>query len=621
MMTSRPQNLRPLTLDQSLVGACLLNFWEVWDSIGATKSVTDLLRFGYKIPFLYPPVLSMCPIRFPSYLNNSDKYLVLKESVQDMIQKGAIEPAEPRSAGFYSRLFVVPKKSGKWRPVVDLSALNKSIKKTKFKMETTRTVLSSIQANQWFTSIDLTDAYFHIPIHTSSRHYLRFVFEERVFQFRALCFGISTAPQIFTEVMKTIGAYAHRRSIRLHQYIDDWLCVADTEIQAREDTQWLLEMATKLGLRVNLNKSELTPSQHIVFLGVLIDTVKMRAYPSDQRLNNFFNRMKPFLKDQERPMWEWLSLLGHMASLEKLVFHARARMRTLQFHLKLYWTEPIQKHRMIPVSSICRLTLAWWNDRDRLSAGVSLETSVPDFFLYSDAPMAGWGATVDHVKTHGLWTLIETESHINVLELEAVVRGLHEFKQYLAHANVCVMSDNTTVVSHLSHQGGTHSETLCFMTVDLIQWTEQQDINLMSRFVPGHLNVTADMLSRKRQILNKVQRDRTEMILIAPCWPNQEWFPDLLALLIEHPRELPLWDRLLRPHMKMFHLKPQVLALHAWRLSASHSKIRAFRSSLPTSSLEVTELALRHYTKPSGKSSWIGVVGGKLIMSMPLFAP
>ena len=50
-------------------------------------------------------------------------------------------------------------------------------------------------------SIDLSDAYFQVPIHRSSRKYLRFFHEGQVFQFRALCFGLATAPQVFTRTL------------------------------------------------------------------------------------------------------------------------------------------------------------------------------------------------------------------------------------------------------------------------------------------------------------------------------------------------------------------------------------------------------------------------------------
>ena len=57
-------------------------------------------------------------------------------------------------------------------------------------MESNQSVLNSIQRDDWLVSMDMKDAYFHIPIHQQSRKYLRFVFHGKNYQFRALCFGI-----------------------------------------------------------------------------------------------------------------------------------------------------------------------------------------------------------------------------------------------------------------------------------------------------------------------------------------------------------------------------------------------------------------------------------------------
>ena len=46
--------------------------------------------------------------------------------------------------------------------------------------------------------LDLQDAYLQVLVHPSSRHYLRFCVGTSVLQFRALCFGLSSAPQVFT---------------------------------------------------------------------------------------------------------------------------------------------------------------------------------------------------------------------------------------------------------------------------------------------------------------------------------------------------------------------------------------------------------------------------------------
>jgi hypothetical protein len=98
--------------------------------------------------------------------------------VQELLRTQAIEKVvDPDSPGFYSRLFVLPKKlPGAWRAILDLKALNQYLTAPKFKMETAETSRKQLGLGQWTTSIDLVDAYLHVPIHKSFRRYLRFVF-------------------------------------------------------------------------------------------------------------------------------------------------------------------------------------------------------------------------------------------------------------------------------------------------------------------------------------------------------------------------------------------------------------------------------------------------------------
>ena len=78
------------------------------------------------------------------------------------------------SPGHYSRIFLVPKKNGKLRLIIDLTVLNHFVYTQTFKMETQRTVKDAVKLNDWAFSLDLTDAYLHIPIHHWSRKFLRF---------------------------------------------------------------------------------------------------------------------------------------------------------------------------------------------------------------------------------------------------------------------------------------------------------------------------------------------------------------------------------------------------------------------------------------------------------------
>ena len=139
-----------------------------------------------------------------------------------MLAKKAItQVRKPSTLGYNSRLFLVPKPMKRWRPVIDLSMLNNHLHVPTFKMETVESIRKSIRQGEWVTSIDLTDAYFHVPIHPPSQKYLRFQTKKGVFQFQALPFGVATAPLEFTRIVKEVKLIAQARNLRIHQYLDD----------------------------------------------------------------------------------------------------------------------------------------------------------------------------------------------------------------------------------------------------------------------------------------------------------------------------------------------------------------------------------------------------------------
>ena len=104
---------------------------------------------------------------------------------------GSGKGQDPGTPGFYSRLFLIPRKNGKLCPVIDLSLLKQYIKKQPVRREAVKSVRQSILVNHWAVSIDLTDAYLHVPTHPQSKKCLCFMFENQVFQFMILPFGMS----------------------------------------------------------------------------------------------------------------------------------------------------------------------------------------------------------------------------------------------------------------------------------------------------------------------------------------------------------------------------------------------------------------------------------------------
>ena len=206
-----------------LSGGCLSLHWQAWRDRGAEPWVVEVLRFGYHLPFLSTPPLSATPIPMPSSSPTSIKGAALEEVTLGLIVKGAVELAPLPSPSFYSCLFVVWKTLGSWRPVIDLSHLNRFVDVSHFQMETIQSALLSVRQGDWMASIDLKEAYLQVPVHPDSRHFLSFVYRDHVFQFKALCFGLSTAPQVFTRVMVPVSAILHSMGIRMRRYLDGWL--------------------------------------------------------------------------------------------------------------------------------------------------------------------------------------------------------------------------------------------------------------------------------------------------------------------------------------------------------------------------------------------------------------
>ena len=280
--------------------------------------MVEVLREGYAIPFRMPPPLSPTPIILDSYSPQSVNGRALDEEIQALRRKGAVEPAPP-TPGFFSRMFVVTKASGDWRLIIDLSALNLNVDQTPFRMETSQTVLRAVRRNGWMVSMDLKDAYLRIPVHPASRRFLRFTAGGKTWQFRVLCFGLSTAPQVFTHVMAPVSGFLHQLGIRMLRYLDDWLILASSQEEACWARDKVLSLCQELGIVVNLEKSTLTPSQTIVYLGIRIDSQTFRASATPSRKEKFFSIAEEFLSSKVQSAKFWRVLLGHLASLSRLV--------------------------------------------------------------------------------------------------------------------------------------------------------------------------------------------------------------------------------------------------------------------------------------------------------------
>ncbi len=251
---------------------------EAWQAIpGVSDWVMGIIKRGYSLQF------ARRPPRFSGVVSTSvqgENARVPRSEVMTLLEKRAIErvpPAQSESS-FYSRYFLVPKKDGGLRPILDLRRLNHALMRRSFRIIKLKQILSQIRTGDWFCSLDLKDAYFHIQIAPHHRRVLRFAFEGVAYQYTVLPFGLSLAPRTFTKCMDVALSPLRQMGIRILNYLDDWLILA-----LLSHRTLLLSHLERLGLRVNFAKSALSPSQRVSFLGTVLDSAHMRAVIAPER--------------------------------------------------------------------------------------------------------------------------------------------------------------------------------------------------------------------------------------------------------------------------------------------------------------------------------------------------
>ena len=327
-----------------------------------------------------------------------------------------------------------------------------------------------IQKGEWVTSIDFKDAYFHIPIQEQSRKYLRFHFQDQTYQFKALPFGLSTAPLEFTVVAKEVKLMATQQGIRIHQYLDDWLVRARSRQVCLQHTQDLVQICTELGWMVNLEKSEMEPKQVFNFVGYQFDLRSDRVRPTPDRWQILQDKILQHLSLPTCPVRDFMSFIGLLTATEKQVHLGRLHMRPIQWHLKNNWRVPESLEKVIPIPRSLHPHLQWWLEEKNVLTGQPLHPIKHALQIFTDASKEGWGAHLNEHIARGTRSLPESKLHINYLELKAVLLAFKEFHHLCFGSIVLIATDNTTVVSYINKEGGLRSGTLCALLWKILTW-------------------------------------------------------------------------------------------------------------------------------------------------------
>ena len=437
------------------VGARLKYFWPRWRALGCSSFMLHKMTQGITLDWTEhaPPVTRTPPIESSS----SDPVMHdrIKGSVHDLLSKQAIRLIHDQSPGFYSRLFMVPKKDSlKWRPVIDLSTMNKFTTIPHFKMETSEIIRAFLSEEEWTSSVDLQDAYFHMPIHPKFRKYFRFMFEGNCYEFVAMPFGLGSAPFEFSDQAKEFKKMALLLGFRINQYLDDWINRCLSFQAGRLSIIRLLHLILYLGFLPNFDKCEFEPSQDFEFIGTRYILHESRVTPTDKRKQSIYKACNSFQKAEYKSARQFMSLIGLLnATFLQVPQMGRLHVRPLQWHLHRYWIDTMSYGTCIPVPHKLNCHLKWWGCKSILDKGTDLHTLKPEVLVFTDASTTGWGAHCQGEDIQGSWDALQKSLHINILELRTILIALRLFPHLLRGKRVLILCDNSAAVSHLQKCG------------------------------------------------------------------------------------------------------------------------------------------------------------------------
>jgi len=179
--------------------------------------------------------------------------------------------------------------SVKYRPCIDLSrCVNKLLVDLSVSLEGLSVAEVLIKKDDFMTALDLKDMYLNIRLHPSARKYLGFAVPDddgslSYYQFCVMPFGIKPTVSIVTRLLKPVKAYFRRLGIKFSIYIDDRRTAAASAHLCDRQTRFVVDVLQRVGWHIQFKKSVLVPTQKLLYLGFLTDSVLMRYVLPDEK--------------------------------------------------------------------------------------------------------------------------------------------------------------------------------------------------------------------------------------------------------------------------------------------------------------------------------------------------
>ncbi|VDH98377.1 Hypothetical predicted protein [Mytilus galloprovincialis] len=305
----------------------------------------------------------------PLVFSSEENEYVQKE-IDKFISKTIIQPVTPIEDQYVSNIFVRPKKDGTYRVILNLKQLNLDIEQIHFKMETFKTAITNITQNCWFGSVDLKDAYYSVSINEKDRKYLRFYWNGVLYEYTCLPNGLTTAPRIFTKILKVVFSKLRSKGHCNTPYIDDSLLVSKTFSGCQSNIIDTVQLLDHLGFTIHPDKSVLQPTQIIVFLGFVINSITMCIRVTKEKADNIIKLCSRLILKEEITIREFAQVIGKLVATEPGVQYAPLYIKSLEITKDLLLKQNYGNFDAKMTLSDGNISdLNWWSDWEDIAKG------------------------------------------------------------------------------------------------------------------------------------------------------------------------------------------------------------------------------------------------------------
>jgi len=413
-----------------------------------------------------------------------------------------------------------PKKGPKkFRLIVNMRRLNRTLPVRKFKMEGLGTILRLARPGDNFVTWDLKEGYFHIGIEEESTKYLGIHWDGKYYAYQVLPFGCSLSPWIFTKVMHEMVNSWRKQGLKVTFYLDDFCLIAASPSLARSQRDSvILPTVQRLGLVREESKGTWEPVTRVQVLGLVIDSARRTVEVPGDKVQTIKALAQQISASPSVSARTLAAAAGTVISVSRAFPFARLATRSLYDLVDAAHRETWEWDYMVEVSEEAK------EDAHFLLEAISVFNGAPAWkpatvvVMASDASTLGWGAACWGQRAGGRWDGEAQHFHVNTLEMIAVYRALLSFERSLTGQRVRILTDSMTVKAELT-RGGSRDPTRQSLIRQIWKWSVRVDVLFTIEWIPGSSNDVADQESRATPFDDWVVRREVFRVL------DERWGP------------------------------------------------------------------------------------------------